>query len=177
VIAQVSDRVTVLRGGRVVEQGPTRRVLGTPEQPYTRALMAAVPRLDRRLDRFHLPRVGTEVADPALAALAAEAEDWLMSGTTGGTGPSLDLSEITVRFRGERQHPLRSAPDLVALDAVSLSVRPGTVMGLVGESGSGKSTLAKVVAALVQPAGGACGSTARRCRPCGPEKGAIRRAG
>jgi peptide/nickel transport system ATP-binding protein len=154
VIAQVSDRVTVLRGGRVVEQGPTRRVLGTPEQPYTRALMAAVPPLDRRLDRFHLPRVGTEEADPTLAALAAEAEDWLMSGTTGGTGPSLDLSEITVRFRGERQGLFGPRTDLVALDAVSLSVRPGTVMGLVGESGSGKSTLAKVVAALVQPAGG-----------------------
>ena len=92
------------------------------------------------------------------AEAAREAEDWLLAGAvTGaaaGAGPALDLSDITVRFRGERQGLLGRHDAFVALDAVSLSVRPGTVMGLVGESGSGKSTLAKVVAALVQPAGG-----------------------
>ncbi|MFD0981967.1 dipeptide ABC transporter ATP-binding protein [Tropicimonas aquimaris] len=154
VIAQVSDRVTVLRGGRVVEQGPTPQVLGAPEQPYTKALMAAVPPLDRKLDRFRLPRVAGEEEEAAAASAAKEAEDWLMSGSGTGLGPALDLSDITVRFRGERRGFLGAREDFTALDGVSLSVRPGTVMGLVGESGSGKSTLAKVVAALVQPASG-----------------------
>jgi len=158
VIAQVSDRVTVLRGGRVIEQGPTAEVLGSPREPYTKALMAAVPPLDRRLDRFRLPRVAGEVDAPAQAASAREAEDWLMAGTgsgaKSGSGPALDLSGITVRFRGERRGLFGPRVDFTALDDVSLSVRPGTVMGLVGESGSGKSTLAKVIAALVQPAAG-----------------------
>jgi peptide/nickel transport system ATP-binding protein len=66
----------------------------------------------------------------------------------------LDLSGITVRFRGERRGLFGKPEDFTALDDVSLCVRPGTVMGLVGESGSGKSTLAKVIAALVQPAAG-----------------------
>ena len=154
VIAQVSDRVTVLRGGKIVEQGPTERVLGQPEQPYTKALMAAVPPLDRRLDRFRLPRVEGEQDTPAQADASREAEDWLMAGTGIGPGPALDLSGITVRFRGERQGLFGRPAAFVALNSVSLSVRPGTVMGLVGESGSGKSTLAKVIAALVQPAAG-----------------------
>lgn len=154
VIAQVSDRVTVLRGGHVMEQGPTASVLGQPQHPYTRALMAAVPPLERKLDRFRLPRVEGEEADADLAAQAKEAEDWLMSGIGGGAGPSLSLEDITVRFRGERQGLFGPREDLVALDGVSLLVQPGSVMGLVGESGSGKSTLAKVVAALVQPVGG-----------------------
>ena len=154
VIAQVSDTVTVLRGGRVMEQGPTPRVLGRPEHPYTTALMAAVPPLDRRLDRFRLPRVAGDVAVPAQADRAREAEDWLMRGARGGVGPALELSGITVRFRGARQGLFGRPASFTALDGVSLSVRPGTVMGLVGESGSGKSTLAKVVAALVQPAAG-----------------------
>jgi ATPase components of various ABC-type transport systems, contain duplicated ATPase len=154
VIAQVADRVTVLRGGKVMEQGPTRRVLGSPEHPYTKALMAAVPPLDRRLDRFRLPRVAGETETATEAASAREAEDWLMAGTGSGSGPALDLSGITVRFRGERRGFFGPRDDFTALDDVSLSVRPGTVMGLVGESGSGKSTIAKVIAALVHPAAG-----------------------
>ncbi|MDV7202302.1 ABC transporter ATP-binding protein [Roseovarius sp. 10] len=154
VIAQVADRVTVLRGGKVMEQGPTRRVLGSPEHPYTKALMAAVPPLDRRLDRFRLPRVAGEPETATEAASAREAEDWLMAGSVGGLGPALDLSGITVRFRGERRGFFGPRDDFTALDDVSLSVRPGTVMGLVGESGSGKSTIAKVIAALVQPFAG-----------------------
>jgi peptide/nickel transport system ATP-binding protein len=152
VIAQVSDRVTVLRGGRMVEQGPTAQVLGRPERPYTRALMAAVPPLDRKLDRFRLPQVEGEA--PVRTDAAAEAGDWLRAGGDRTAGPALDLSGITVRFRGERQGLFGKPADFVALDGVSLTVRPGTVMGLVGESGSGKSTLAKVIAALVQPAAG-----------------------
>jgi peptide/nickel transport system ATP-binding protein len=154
VIAQVADRVTVLQAGRVMEQGPTPRVLGSPEHPYTKALMAAVPPLDRRLDRFRLPRVAGETETATESASASEAEDWLLAGTVGGLGPALDLSRITVRFRGERRGFFGPRYDFTALDEVSLSVRPGTVMGLVGESGSGKSTIAKVIAALVQPVAG-----------------------
>lgn len=154
VIAQVSDSVTVLRNGMVMEQGPTPRVLGQPEHPYTQALMAAVPPLDLRLDRFRLPRIAGETEPTSETDLAREAEDWLMAGTGKGLGPALGLSDITVRFRGERRGLFRPGDDFTALDAVSLKVRPGTVMGLVGESGSGKSTLAKVIAALVQPVSG-----------------------
>ncbi|TRD17843.1 dipeptide ABC transporter ATP-binding protein [Palleronia caenipelagi] len=154
VIAQVADRVTVLRGGRIVEQGETRQVLTAPEAPYTQALMAAVPPLDHRLDRFHLPVVVGEETETAGAEAAREAEDWLREGIGSAAGPELELSGITVRFHGERQGFFGARESFTALDDVSLTVRPGTVMGLVGESGSGKSTLAKVVAALVQPSSG-----------------------
>ncbi|MBV0914030.1 dipeptide ABC transporter ATP-binding protein [Anianabacter salinae] len=156
VIAQIADRVTVLRDGKVVEQGDTARVLGAPEHPYTKALMAAVPPLDRRLRRFAVPRVEGEAETTDLTAPAREAEDWLMSGAGGGAsmGPALDIEAITVRFTGERRGLFGPRESFVALDDVTMSVRPGTVMGLVGESGSGKSTLAKVIAALVHPAAG-----------------------
>ncbi|MFT4123327.1 MAG: ATP-binding cassette domain-containing protein [Microbacteriaceae bacterium] len=44
-VQSVADRVVVLRAGRVVEAGPADRVLGAPAEPYTRALLAAVPRI------------------------------------------------------------------------------------------------------------------------------------
>ncbi|MEM7709245.1 MAG: ABC transporter ATP-binding protein [Pseudomonadota bacterium] len=43
VVADIADRVVVMQHGRVVEQGPVAQVLGTPEHPYTRMLMGAVP--------------------------------------------------------------------------------------------------------------------------------------
>jgi peptide/nickel transport system ATP-binding protein len=45
VIAELSDRVAVMQLGRVVEEGPTPRVLGEPEDDYTKRLVAAVPRI------------------------------------------------------------------------------------------------------------------------------------
>ncbi|OPF83872.1 ABC transporter ATP-binding protein [Streptomyces antioxidans] len=46
VVQRIADRVAVLRRGRVVECGETAAVLGAPEHPYTRELLAAVPRPD-----------------------------------------------------------------------------------------------------------------------------------
>jgi ABC-type glutathione transport system ATPase component len=50
VVRYVSDEVTVLRGGRVIENGPTDAVLTDPSDPYTRELLRAVPVMGRPLD-------------------------------------------------------------------------------------------------------------------------------
>ncbi len=150
VIAQITDNVTVLRGGRVMETGPTAQVLGAPDHPYTRALMAAVPRLDRKLDRFLVPADDAPVVPDARGV---DAEAWLLDGVQEG-GLGLQVRDLTVRFAGTRTSLFRKPEPYVALDDVSLHVRPGSVMGLVGESGSGKSTLAKAISGLISPASG-----------------------
>ncbi len=61
VVRHVTERVAVMRAGRIVEQGPTGRVLTAPEHPYTRALLAAVPLPDpsrRRRRRVISPERG-----------------------------------------------------------------------------------------------------------------------
>jgi peptide/nickel transport system ATP-binding protein len=158
VIAQITDRVTVLRGGRVMEAGPTAQVLGRPGHPYTRALMAAVPRLDRRLERFLLPAVEGDapVAVPVAGEAGADyAAEWLLSGLRhADAGPALEIDGLAVRFKGTRTSLFHAPPPYVALSDIRLTVQPGTVLGVVGESGSGKSTLARAIVGLVNPAAG-----------------------
>jgi peptide/nickel transport system ATP-binding protein len=150
VIAQVADRVTVMRQGRVMETGETAQVLGAPSHPYTRALMDAVPPLDHRIERFRVPE---EDAEEPEQSLGDRAEEWLLEGQKSEL-IGLTLQNLSVRFAGPRTSLFRKPDPFVALDDVSLEVRPGSIMGLVGESGSGKSTLAKVITGLVKPSSG-----------------------
>ncbi len=144
VVAQIADRVTIMRHGEVVEQGPSRQVLGAPRAPYARALIGAVPRLDRQLRRFPV----TDAQDQREAAAQAR-----LAGRIGhqGDGELLSVADVSVVYGGgvfSRSAGFRAVED------VSFSVRRGEIFGIVGESGSGKSTLASAIAGLVPTAAG-----------------------
>jgi oligopeptide transport system ATP-binding protein len=68
VVARYADRVVVMYGGRVVETAPARALYGRPQHPYTRGLLASVPRLDGPAGERLVPIDGSP---PDLAALPA----------------------------------------------------------------------------------------------------------
>ncbi len=151
VIAQIADTVTVMRRGKLIENGPTARVLGHPEHDYTKQLMAAVPPLDRKIARFQVP----DEDGPATAGKSKgdAAEAWLL----GGKKPvpvGLTLDAINVAFPGVRTSFWQKPKPFVALSDISFDVTAGSVTGIVGESGSGKSTLAKTLTGLIKPESG-----------------------
>jgi len=173
VINEITDRVTVLRGGQVIESGTTNEVLGNPQDEYTRALMAAVPRLDKRQDRFK--NIINEEAQSTedtkwqvSGASAAYASDWLLSDkksshrspTTDSNHPDelqspiLSVTDLAVTFYSGQPRWFRKQDGFKALSDISLHVQQGEVLGVVGESGSGKSTLAKAITGLVKPSAG-----------------------
>jgi oligopeptide/dipeptide ABC transporter ATP-binding protein len=119
VIAALADDVLVMRAGDVVERGALADILERPVHEYTRALLAATPRLD----------------GPAPAARPADA------------GTPLAVRGLSVRHR-VRRHWSRRAEQLVAVDDVSFELHDGEALGIVGESGSGKSTLSRALLRL-----------------------------
>ncbi len=142
VIAEVTDVVTVMYRGAVVETGPTEKVLGAPDHPYTKALIAAVPRPDLRMERFPLIAYGTPLPTVDVRELSG---GWT---APAGDGPLVQVQGITKRFLEHASLIPSRRRHFTAVDDVSFDIRAGEVFGLVGESGSGKSTIARMIAAL-----------------------------
>lgn len=65
VVAELADQVAVLYAGKIVERGPAARVFGSPEHPYTRGLLRAVPSAERRSRLRAMPGVRPELGDPS----------------------------------------------------------------------------------------------------------------
>ncbi len=74
VVAQICDTTTVLYMGKVMEQGPTDRLLSSPGHPYTAALIAANPRYDRP-DMGLEPISGTMLDSLRAEIIAADREE------------------------------------------------------------------------------------------------------
>jgi len=171
VINEITDQVTVLRSGRVIETGLTADVLGNPADEYTKALMAAVPRLDKRLDRFKniVKDDVLSAEDTTWSVTRANAEfasDWLLADSAESKLQSeqihqqnvsqaiLSVTNLAVTFRSGQPSWFRKQQGFKALSDISFDMQQGQVLGVVGESGSGKSTLAKAIVGLVDPSAG-----------------------
>ncbi len=154
VIADTTDRIAVMYNGRLVETGPTGKVLGEPDHPYTQSLISAVPRPDLRLHRFpmveYIESAGERRADLDLSShWLGQARDF-----QAVSGPLLSLGDLKMTFLTRSAFLKKNRRYINAVDNVSFDIKQGEVFGLVGESGSGKSTVARLIAGLYTPVSG-----------------------
>ncbi|CAI1512266.1 Glutathione import ATP-binding protein GsiA [Serratia grimesii] len=140
VVAEIADRVLVMRQGESVEQGAVRELFTAPQQPYTQALLAAVPKLGSMATqdfpaKFPLPK-GTENGGP-------------QDTVPPGVAPILQVENLVTRFDLRSGILNRVTRRVHAVENVSFELYPGETLGLVGESGCGKSTTGRSLLKLV----------------------------
>ncbi len=119
VVADLADRILVMKDGLTVEQNTSDNIFNRPEHPYTQALLGAVPKLG-------------SVAVRELAAGATQEK------------PVLDIKDLVIEYpkRGR-------IPAFRAVHELNLQIFPGEIVGLVGESGSGKTTVGRAAIGLL----------------------------
>ncbi|MBC8128784.1 MAG: ABC transporter ATP-binding protein [Rhizobiaceae bacterium] len=129
VVAEMATRVVVMREGRMVEDGPVEEIFARPRHDYTKALLAAVPRIGTGAGRR------TRAVPSKIAAVPLP--------------PVAMLNDLTVTFDLKGGLFGRVQRQVHAVAGVSLAIGPNETVSLVGESGCGKSTTAKALAGLL----------------------------
>ena len=120
VVAEMANRVIVMREGRMVEAAPVADLFASPTADYTKALLAAVPRIGQRGD-------SAQVA----------------------TDPIAKVNDLRVGYDIRGGILQRVTQRLHAVAGVSFDINRGETLALVGESGCGKSTIARAMVGLV----------------------------
>lgn len=133
VLADICDRIAVMRGGKLVEVGPASEVCTAGKEAYTRQLAGAFPQIGDVSSRLHPQTSHPELLEAPETAAPREVV--------------LEARGVSVDFRshGSTVH---------AVHGVDLACRTNTITALVGQSGSGKTTLARTLLGLQQPTSG-----------------------
>ena len=127
VVADMADRVVVMKDGVTVETGDAIEIFRSPKHAYTQSLLAAVPRLLTASERPAAPLAAHEAA----------------------ATPALSFRDVAIEY------PKRGrVPAFRAAEGITFDVFPGETVGLVGESGSGKTTLGRAAVGLLPVAEG-----------------------
>ncbi|MEM5367287.1 dipeptide ABC transporter ATP-binding protein [Paraburkholderia azotifigens] len=152
VVAEVADRVLVMYRGDKVEEGESAKLFAAPVHPYTKALLAAVPKLGSMQGTDAPAKFSLLMLDGEQAK--ASHETHTHTNTHAAAQPVLRVRDLVTRF------PVRSGPfskltgRVHAVERVSFDLHAGETLALVGESGCGKSTTGRSLLRLVESQSG-----------------------
>ena len=150
VVAEIADRTLVMLRGAQVEAGTTEDIFARGAHPYTRALLAAVPRIGSmqgEAQPLHFPEVDPETGEAKPVPPTA-------SQVSAKGGPLLSVRNLVVRFKSGSNIFGRPTGVVHAVENVSFDLLKGETLSLVGESGCGKSTTGRAILRLVEPKAG-----------------------
>jgi peptide/nickel transport system ATP-binding protein len=163
VVADLADRIAVMRRGLIVETGTAAQIFHNPQHEYTQALLAAVPHLGQGgADSVSDVDVTAALAAATHAEILSIPEDELIRRERENAAalaaaeaakpkgePVLELTDVAIEYPKQGR-----VPAFRAVEGANLVIYPGQVVGLVGESGSGKTTIGRAAVGLLPVAAG-----------------------
>jgi glutathione transport system ATP-binding protein len=146
VVAEMADDVVVMWKGKKVEEGPVAEIFANPQHPYTRTLLAAVPKLGSMTGEDFPKRMPLTVLEDGQPKLVGT--EHIQDTAKYGGEPLLSVRDLVVRFDVRKTMFGRVTHRVHAVEKVSFDINPGETLALVGESGSGKSTIGRAIQQL-----------------------------
>ncbi|CUH66969.1 Glutathione import ATP-binding protein GsiA [Thalassovita gelatinovora] len=143
VVAQMADRVVVMFRGNKVEEGTVEQIFENPQHDYTKALLAAVPKLGEM--------TGRPLPEP-MKLLGSDLGE--VKPIPGTDEPLLKVKNLITRFPVKGGFFRRTIANVHAVEDLSFTLNKGRTLSLVGESGCGKSTAGRSILRLVEPLSG-----------------------
>ena len=140
VVAQMADRVVVMFRGKKVEEGTVEEIFENPQHLYTKALLAAVPKLGEMSGKEY-PEPMVLMSHKKSVVVPIKGTDELL----------LKVENLTTRFAVKGGMFRRKVANVHAVEDVSFTINKGQTLGLVGESGCGKSTVGRSILRLEEP--------------------------
>ena len=158
VVAEIADRVVVLWQGKKVEDAPVADIFERPQHPYTKMLLAAVPRLGSMKGKTApepFPALDIDGQSTVQATARRDIGEAAARHSSLRPGQAvLETVGLTTRFPIRKGILQRVVGSVHAVENVSIKLFPEETLALVGESGCGKSTLGRTVMRLVDPVAG-----------------------
>jgi peptide/nickel transport system ATP-binding protein len=151
VVAEIADRTVVMLAGNAVEAEKTEIIFASARHPYTRALIAAVPRLGGMSGNGqpeHFPIIDKKTGSLAIARPRPDTVDHRAA-------PVLSVRNLVKRFDLRKDLFGGVSGRVHAVENVSFDLHAGETLSLVGESGCGKSTTGRAIMRLIEPQSGA----------------------
>lgn len=145
-VADIADRVLVMRNGEIIESGPTKEIFRNPQKAYTKGLLLCRPPSNKRFER--LPVLSDFEAGTAYKPQIenpANRQERLQK--MYALEPVIKAENIVAAYQTNTARLFRTEKKIV-IHGLNLMLFPGETLGLAGESGSGKTTLGKVLAGL-----------------------------
>jgi glutathione transport system ATP-binding protein len=146
VVAEMADDVVVMWKGKKVEEGPVREIFANPQHPYTRTLLAAVPRLGSMTGEVFPKRMPVTLLRDGAPVIIGE--ERVQDTARYDEKPLLSVRDLSVSFDIRKSLFGKVTHRLSAVSKVTFDIYPGETLALVGESGSGKSTIGRTIQQL-----------------------------